>query len=284
MKLVVKVGGTLLDDSAKRLRIGAEIKRQLEGGHQILLVHGGGKQLSRYLERSGIPSHFVQGLRVTTAEALDGVVKVFAGTVNHELLAAFHQLGVPAVGISGIDAGCLVAQKLVSENGQDWGFVGKITAVDPRLWTVLISEGMLPVMACLAVGDQGEIYNINADQAAVACAIHLRADALIFLTDVDGVRDRDGRTLGSIGSEEIPGLLNSGAVTAGMLAKMNAVQDALAGGVSCVHIGNGQLNGSLENGILQCIARTDRVTEGIHGGTTIFSSSPEPEASEPRLA
>ena len=280
MKIVVKMGGTLLEDPSERLRIAAEVGSRFADGHQILLVHGGGKQLSRYLEHSGITSEFVNGLRVTTAAALDGVVKVFAGTVNHELLAALHQAGVPAVGISGIDAGCLKAEKLAGEHGEDWGLVGRITQVDPYLWEVLLAGGLLPVMACLAVGGDGQIYNINADQAAVACAIHLQADSLIFLTDVDGVRDRDGRLLHRLETGLIAPLLQSGAVNGGMLAKLNAAQEAVAQGISRIHIGNGHRIRSLENSIVACMKRRDEQAAENNGpesdveGTTIFPSQP----------
>ena len=180
MKLVVKIGGTLLEQTSERQKIAARIARLARANYQVLIVHGGGKQLSEYLKKSGIASRFVNGLRLTTAETLDGVVKVFAGTVNHQLLAALHQAGVHAAGISGVDGGCLEAEKLTGEGGQDWGYVGRITKVNPRLWEVLLAGGMLPVMASLAVGENGQIYNVNADQTAVACAVHLGADALIF--------------------------------------------------------------------------------------------------------
>ncbi len=254
MKVLVKVGGTLLETAEDRLRIAAQVARQVRAGHQILVVHGGGKQLTQYLERAGIASRFVNGFRVTTAETLDGVIKVFAGTVNHELLAAFVRVGLPAVGLSGIDARALVAEKLRGPDGQDFGFVGKIKDANAGVWDVLIRAGYLPVMACLAVGEDGQIYNLNADQAAVACAVHWgegqggegHADLLIFLTDVDGVRDAEGRTLTCLAGEEIPGLIASGAVTGGMLAKLSAVEEALHGGVSCVYIGNGHRDNALE--------------------------------------
>jgi acetylglutamate kinase len=252
MKIVIKIGGTLLEDRSARIAIVERVAREFRKGRQILLVHGGGKQLTRYLEMAGITSQFVDGLRVTSPEAIDGVVKVFAGTVNHQLLASFHQAGIPAVGISGIDAGCLVADKLVGSNGEDWGLVGKIIRANPRVWEVLLAGGMLPVMACIAVGDDGQIYNINADQAAVACAVALGADALIFLTDVDGVRNAKGEILDRLDAAEIPALIASGAVTGGMLAKLNAVQDALSQGIAQVHIANGHRNDSLENSILAC--------------------------------
>ncbi|MBI1954867.1 MAG: acetylglutamate kinase [Acidobacteria bacterium] len=239
MKVVTKIGGTLLESAADRLRLAKLLGEQWRAGHQILLVHGGGQQLTQYLAKSGIASQFVEGLRVTTAESLDGVVKVFAGTINHQLLAAFHQAGVPAVGISGIDGGCLVAAKRVGQQGQDWGYVGQIQKVNPHLWETLLAARFVPVLASLAVGEDGQIYNINADQVAVACAVHLQADCLVFLTDVDGVQDAQGHILARLGAEEIPPLLNSGVVTGGMLAKLKAVQEALAQEVERVYIGNG---------------------------------------------
>ena len=247
MKLVVKIGGTLLEQTPERQKIATRIARLARANYQVLIVHGGGKQLSEYLKKSGIASRFVNGLRLTTAETLDGVVKVFAGTVNHQLLAALHQAGVPAAGISGVDGGCLEAEKLTGEGGQDWGYVGRITKVNPRLWEVLLAGGMLPVMASLAVGENGQIYNVNADQTAVACAVHLGADALIFLTDVEGVRDAQGRTIRCLDAEEIPTLIESGTATGGMLAKLNAIREALAGDVQRAHIVNGHSEDALES-------------------------------------
>ncbi len=266
MKLVVKIGGTLIEHASGRQKIARRIARIVRDGHQALLVHGGGKQLSEYLKQSGIASRFLDGLRLTTAETLDGVVKVFAGTVNHQLLAALHQAGVPAAGISGVDGGCLVAEKLTGESGQDWGYVGRIKKVNPRIWEVLLAGGILPVMASLAVGEDGQIYNVNADQAAVACAVHLGADALIFLTDVDGVRDAQGRTIRCLEAEEISSLIESGTATGGMLAKLNAVREALAGDVERVHIVNGHSDDALES-IL-----TDEKGSAKEAGTVVVRS------------
>lgn len=279
MKIVVKIGGTLVEDPALRTRIVESVARAFHAGHQIVLVHGGGKLLSRYLEHAGIESRFADGLRVTSEEAMDGVVKVFAGTVNHQLLAAFHRAGVPAVGISGVDAGCLVAEKLVGKNGQDWGFVGKIVRANPRVWEALLSAGMLPVMACLAVGDDGQIYNLNADQAAVATAAGFGADALLFLTDVDGVLDAEGRLIPRLDTAEISGLIRSGAVTGGMLAKLNAIAEAIAQGIGHVHIANGRRDGAIENGILMCAGQSganSAVANGVGQGTTVFASHEVP--------
>ncbi|MBI4458704.1 MAG: acetylglutamate kinase [Acidobacteria bacterium] len=245
MKLVVKIGGTLLGSAADHLRLAQRIGEQWQAGHEILLVHGGGKQLTQYLERAGITNRFLDGLRVTTEESLDGVLKVFAGTINHQLLAAFHQAGVSAAGISGIDGGSLVATRRVGERGQDWGYVGQVQKVNPRLWEALLDAHFVPVLASLAVGDDGQIYNVNADQVAVACAVHLKAEVLVFLTDVDGVRDAQGRVLSRLGAEEIPALLKSGVATGGMLAKLNAVLEALMHDVPRVVIANGQRDDAL---------------------------------------
>ena len=276
----MKIGGTLIENAADRLRIVERVARQFQGGHQILLVHGGGKLLTKYLEQAGIHSEFKNGLRVTTAEAIDGVVKVFAGTVNHSLLAAFQSIGVPAAGISGIDAGCLLADKLVGENGEDWGFVGKVRKANPHLWNVLLAGGILPVMACLAVGDNGQIYNVNADEAAVACAVGMKADCLVFLTDVDGVRDASGATLTQIDESNIQELIDSGAVTGGMLAKLNAIRNALSQGIPQVHIGNGASDGTLEFGIKICsegrkaLDEISKLSSGISSfGTAVFGTS-----------
>ena len=268
MKLVVKIGGTLIEHASGRQKIARRIARIVRDGHQALLVHGGGKQLSEYLKQSGIASRFLDGLRLTTAETLDGVVKVFAGTVNHQLLAALHQAGVPAAGISGVDGGCLVAEKLTGENGRDWGYVGRIKKVNPRIWEVLLAGGVLPVMASLAVGEDGQIYNVNADQAAVACAVHLGADALIFLTDVDGVRDAQGRTIRCLEAEEISSLIESGTATGGMLAKLNAVREALAGNVERVHIVNGHSEDALES----ILSDKDEKGSAKEAGTVVVRS------------
>jgi len=270
VKVVIKIGGTLLEDAADRARMAGLLQDAVGGGRQTLVVHGGGKQLTVFLDKNGVQSEFRNGLRVTSAEALDGVVKVFAGTVNHNLLAALYAAGVPAVGISGIDAGCLRAERLRGAKGEDWGYVGRITGANPRAWEAILAAGMLPVMACLAVDEQGQIYNVNADQAAVACAIHWRADALVFLTDVDGVRDAAGRIVARIAAEDIPSLIGSGAVTGGMLAKLNAVEEALAGGVPQILIRNGHRAGALQ----AFFAGSGAFASNSPEGTVIISSLP----------
>ena len=268
MKVVVKIGGTLLEDSGSRRRMVAMVAGQVRLGNQVLLVHGGGKLLTAFLEKTGVKSEFLQGLRITSEEAMDGVIKIFAGTVNHSLLAACVAEKLPAVGISGIDGSCLLAERLRGENGEDWGFVGRIAKATPHVWEVLLAGGLLPVMACLAVGADGQIYNVNADSAAVACATAWHADSLVFLTDVDGVRDRAGQRIARLRTDDIPALLSTGAVTAGMLAKLNAVREALEGGVNHVHICNGHREGILNT----VLTAADGRAAAPDTGTVIASS------------
>ena len=149
MKVVVKIGGTLLEEPANRRRMVAMVAEQVRAGHRVLLVHGGGKLLTAFLEKTGVKSEFLQGLRVTTAEAMDGVVKVFAGTVNHSLLAACVAEKLPAAGISGIDGSCLLAERLRGEHGEDWGYVGKIVKdrKSTRLNSSHVSESRMPSSA-----------------------------------------------------------------------------------------------------------------------------------------
>jgi acetylglutamate kinase len=267
MKIVVKIGGTLLEDAAARTRMARLLRGAARGGHRMLVVHGGGKQLTSFLDRTGVKSEFLQGLRVTSAEALDGVVQIFAGTVSHYFLAALHAEGVPSVGISGVDGGCLLAQRLRGGKGEDWGYVGRITSANPRVWEAILVGGFLPVMACLAVGEDGQIYNVNADQAAAACAKHWQADALVFLTDVDGVRDAAGNLVPRIAADDIPALIDSGAVTGGMVAKLNAVEEALAGGVPRIFIRSGHRERVLEDFLAMGRSSTD-----AWQGTVIISS------------
>lgn len=221
MKVVIKLGGTLLDDPASRYRLAREITEASRRA-QVVVVHGGGKQMTRYLTERGVASRFLDGLRVTTPEILDAVLKIFAGSVNTELVAAFRAAGARAVGLTGVDAGLVDAQQLHPELGQ----VGRPCASDPRLLETLLREGFLPVVACLAGDATGALYNVNADQMAVACASAFGAEKLVFLTDVEGVRDSAGAVRPTLSAEEAREFIQSGVATGGMQAKLEA---ALAG-------------------------------------------------------
>ena len=235
MKVLVKLGGTLLDSPDSRRSLAGQLAGARAGGVDLVVVHGGGKQMTRYLAERGIESRFVGGLRVTTAETLDAVLKIFAGSVNHELVASLNRAGALAVGLSGIDA--LLAE--AEEMDPALGAVGRVTRSNPKVLQVLVENGFVPVVACVAGDREGRIYNVNADQMAVACAAAFGAERLIFLTDVDGVLDADRRIRRVLTAGESRDLIASGVATGGMQAKLNAALDALAGGVARVRIAPG---------------------------------------------
>jgi acetylglutamate kinase len=177
MRILVKLGGTLLDEPASRDRIAHELAAvHRSGEHTLAVVHGGGKQMTRYLNERGVESRFVNGLRVSTPEVMDAVLKVFAGSVNKSLASALIRAGVDAVGITGIDAALTEAEPMSAELGA----VGRVTRTNPKLLDTLVNGGFLPVVACVAGSREGDIFNVNADQMAVACAIGFRAQRLFL--------------------------------------------------------------------------------------------------------
>ena len=235
MKLLVKLGGTLLDTPELRDRLSLQIADACSAGHEITVVHGGGKQMTRYLTDRGVQSTFVGGLRVTTPETLDAVLKVFAGSVNHELVAAINRAGALAVGISGIDAFLVEAEQMDAALGA----VGRVTRSNPALLHLLTANRYVPVVACVAGDRQGQVYNVNADQMAVACAAAFGACQLIFLTDVEGVLDGAKRVRPVLTAAASRQLIDEGIATGGMHAKLNAALSALASGVQQVRIAPG---------------------------------------------
>jgi acetylglutamate kinase len=227
VKALIKIGGTLLDDPASRSTIARQIAA-LEGS--ITVVHGGGKQMTRFLEERGIASRFVRGLRVTTEDTIDAVLKVLAGTVNAQLVAA---LGSRAVGLTGIDAGLATAVQLDPE----LGFVGRVTGSNPEILNILTAAGYLPVVACVAGGDS--VYNVNGDSMAVAVAAKWSVDRLVFLTDVAGVMDAEKRIIPTLTIADCDRLIAAGVATGGMQAKLNAATEAVNNGVREVRIVKG---------------------------------------------
>jgi acetylglutamate kinase len=245
VKLLVKLGGTLLDSGATRESLArqiAAVARDVPPAIQMVVVHGGGRQMTRYLAERGIDSRFVDGLRVTTPEVLDAVVKVVAGSVNRQLTAALNRAGARAVGICGIDAGLVEAEQMDPALGS----VGRVTRADPALLHALLAAGFLPVVACVAGDREGRFYNVNADQMAVACAVAFAADQLIFLTDVEGVLDGGKRLLPRLSMAHSEALIAAGIATGGMLAKLNAAHSALRQGVPQVRICAGAADSVLE--------------------------------------
>jgi acetylglutamate kinase len=235
VKLLVKIGGALLDQEASRRRLAAELAAAAGDGVQMVVVHGGGKQMTRFLAERGVESRFVNGLRVTTPETLDAVLKVLAGSVNQELVAAFIAAGARAVGLSGVDA-CLTEAESMSP---ELGAVGRLVRSNPELLELLTSRGYVPVVACVAGDRQGRIYNVNADQMASVCAAAFGADRLVFLTDVQGVLGPDGQLLPVLSAADCERLIRLGVATGGMQAKLSQAVEALHKGVREIVIAPG---------------------------------------------
>jgi acetylglutamate kinase len=235
VKVLIKVGGTLLDEQAKRL----DMARQLAWAAkqcELTVVHGGGKQVTKFLEDRGVKSEFIGGLRVSDGTVIDAVTQVIAGGVNKQLVAALIGAGCPAVGISGVDGGLIKARQLSPE----MKFTGKPIEADGKLLHTLIEAGFLPVVACIAGDARGNVYNVNADQLAVSCAAGWGADKLFFLTDVPGVKDSSGETIPNLDPSDVRELISAGIARGGMQAKLESSVRALESGLRQVIIAPGQ--------------------------------------------
>ena len=233
MKLVVKIGGAALDNKELVKKFASAIPNLCQEGHQVVVVHGGGAALSRTLKQLGCETSFVNGLRVTDSQTRDVAIMVLAGQLNKQLVATIGAAGQPAIGICGGDLGMFRASK---KQSPDLGFVGEIRSVNreaiERLWSV----GIVPVVSSLALGYDGEYYNVNADQMASACAIACGAHALIYLTDVSGVKDANGTVIRWLDVKAIPPMVEQATVSGGMLPKLEACTSALKKGVTRVRI------------------------------------------------
>src|SRR5277367_2919746 len=243
MKYVVKLGGAGLESPELLAGCTRAIVDLVRDGNQVAVVHGGGVQLTRTLKALGKQSEFIDGLRVTDAETRDVALMVFAGRVNKGLVAALGALGQPAVGLSGGDGLMFRARKKRTE--PDLGFVGEIAASDPRWIEAIWQLNGVPVICSMALGFDGEDYNINADEMAAACAIACHAGALVFLTDVPGVKGANGEVLRWLSIDQIAEMAKSAVISGGMLPKLGACREALLNGVKRVRILPADAAGSL---------------------------------------
>jgi acetylglutamate kinase len=234
MKYVVKLGGVGLENPSLLEGCVRAIAELVRDGHQVAVVHGGGVQLTRTLKVLGKQSEFIDGLRVTDAETRDAALMVFAGKVNKTLVAALGAIGQPAVGLSGGDGLSFRARK--KRTGPDLGYVGEIASSDPRLIEAIWQTSCVPVFCSMALGFDGEYYNINADEMAAACAVACHADALVFLTDVPGVKGVTGEVLRWLSIDQIAEMAKSAVISGGMLPKLGACREALLNGVKRVRI------------------------------------------------
>ncbi|MBI2322832.1 MAG: acetylglutamate kinase [Chloroflexi bacterium] len=251
--LVVKLGGSTVGAHDTSLGDVALLHRL---GVRVAVVHGGGAAISQWLGRIGLEARFVRGLRVTDAPTLEVVCMVLAGKVNKELVGQLQALGAPAVGLSGADGGLLRARLRDSE----LGLVGEVASVEARPLLTLLDAGFLPLVAPLALGDGGQLLNVNADTAAGDVARGLGAEQVVFLTDVPGVTGTDGETLRTLSAHQVRELIAGGVIHGGMIPKVEACLHALHG-ARAAQIVDGRTAHALLRALLLADGGGTRITE-----------------------
>lgn len=240
--IVVKYGGSAMVDEALKRRVIEDVTLLKLVGFKPIIVHGGGKEISRWVEKTGMEPKFVNGLRVTDEETME-VAEMVLGKVNKSLVQLVESLGVRAIGISGKDGGLLKVEKKLSD-GKDIGFVGEVTEVNADILYDLLEKDFLPIVCPIGMDEAFQTYNINADDAACAIARAMEAEKLAFLTDIEGVyKDpNDPETLISeLTVKEAEALMEDGYIGGGMLPKLQNCIDAIENGVSRVHILDGRI-------------------------------------------
>jgi acetylglutamate kinase len=246
---VIKYGGHAMIDEELKASFAQDIVLLKYVGINPVVVHGGGPQIDIILERMGIRSRYVRGMRVTDQETLDIVEMVLVGKVNKEIVTLINQHGGMAVGLSGKDGGLILARKMsvtISENGKppeiiDLGMVGEIIGINPLVIDSLGDNKFIPVIAPVGVGERGETYNINADLVAGEIAEALHAEKFILMTDVEGVKDKRGALLSTLKVNQTRKMIQEGVVGAGMIPKVECCVNALKGGVGKTHIIDGRV-------------------------------------------
>ncbi len=240
--IVVKYGGSAMADEELKKKVIADVVLLKLVGFKPIIVHGGGKEISRWVEKMGMKPKFVNGLRVTDAETME-LAEMVLNKVNKELVSHVQELGIKGAGISGKDGGLLKVKKRYA-NGEDIGFVGEITEVNPKILLDLIEKDFLPIVCPIGMDDGFQTYNINADDAACAIAKAVGAEKLAFLTDIEGVyRDKDDpdSLISELTVSEAKELIESGYIGGGMLPKLGNCIEAVEKGVSRVHILDGRI-------------------------------------------
>ena len=240
--IVVKYGGSAMVDEELKHQVIQDVTLLKLVGFKPIIVHGGGKEISKWVEKAGMEPEFVGGLRKTDADTME-IAEMVLNKVNKSLVQLVQELGVLAVGISGKDGGLLKVEKKYS-NGQDIGFVGEIKEVNPKILYDLLEKDFLPIVCPIGMDDNFMSYNINADDAACAIARAVQAEKLAFLTDVEGVykdpADKDS-LISELTIPEARELISGGNIGGGMLPKLNNCMDAIENGVSRVHILDGRI-------------------------------------------
>jgi acetylglutamate kinase len=241
--IVIKIGGAVMNSADLSRSFAGDISLLQHAGIDPVVVHGGGPQMTELSERLGLASSFVDGIRVTDRDTLDVATMVLAGKVNTELVASLVAGDVPAVGLSGVDAGLAVARKQAEP---DLGYVGEVVRVNTQVLRTLMGNGFVPVVASIAADDGGHPFNVNADVMAAELAIGLEAQKLVYLNDVPGVIGPGGDLLSELGVEETLDLLaQADVVDGGMIPKLESAVRALKAGVPRVHLLDGRVEHAL---------------------------------------
>ncbi|MCB9526487.1 MAG: acetylglutamate kinase [Myxococcales bacterium] len=241
---VVKYGGHAMVDPEARKSFARDVTLLRAVGINVIVVHGGGPQIKTMLNRVGVQSEFRAGMRVTDDDTMQVARMVLVGQVNPDIVSLINQAGGRAVGLSGAD-GQLLRGRRLKVDGQDIGRVGEITRVDDHELRLLTKGGFIPVIAPVAVDDEGEPLNVNADLAAAAIAMHTMARKLILMTDVPGVKGPDGKVAQAVDGAMVRQWIADGVVAGGMIPKLSCALDALDGGVHKVHVLDGRLQHAL---------------------------------------
>lgn len=244
--IVVKYGGSVMCNEALQMSVIRDVILLKHAGFLPVIVHGGGKEISRWVAKMGGTPRFVNGLRVTDAETME-LVEMVLGRINKGLVTMVQQQGADAVGLSGKDGGLLQAEKKYSD-GQDIGFVGEVTAVKPQILYDLLEKGYIPVISSVGLDEQFRTYNINADDAAYAVARAVKAEKLMFLTDVEGLyRDINDKSsvVYRLEASQADKMIQGGFIGGGMLPKLSSCTHAVRNGVRSVHILDGRIEHSL---------------------------------------
>ena len=240
--IVVKYGGSAMSNEELQKNVIKDVTLLKLVGFKPIIVHGGGKEISRWVGKVGKEAKFVNGLRVTDDETME-IAEMVLGKVNKQLVSMVQELGVKAVGLSGKDGGLLKVQKKYSD-GQDIGFVGDITGVDPKVLYDLLEKDFLPIVSPIGLDDNFQTYNINADDAACAVAKAVGADKLVFLTDIEGLyKDINDKSsfISRLTADQADELINGGFIGGGMLPKLSNCTSAVRNGVNRVHILDGRI-------------------------------------------
>lgn len=228
-RFLVKYGGAAMEDAATKQLVCSEVASLSRLGLKIVVVHGGGKEISRLIERLGLSSHFIDGLRVTDDEVMLATEMVLSGTINSDLTSRITREGAPAIGLSGRDAGLLRAVKLHGKQGQDFGRTGEVESSNAAAVEALLRGGFVPVISPVGEAQDGTALNLNADYAAAALAGSVQAQCCVFLTDVPGVK-RDGQVVPLLTPALVAELIESGVISGGMIPKVECAMRALQAG------------------------------------------------------